>query len=537
MVSKTFIPAPSTTPQLAAFFEDVPVEEFTALRFFRFMKFKSDERQLASHRYKELYKHALSTCEPQALRNMVADWSSGKRERDKFWSDLKAAEDREARLSEHISSIESDVMERGEIVSKNLTKKVASTCSTAKGPEISSSSSIATSSFSSPFVSSSAAAVPRFVRRPGSPTPVPLEQAHIADSVHDSRSRAVLPPGPSTEAQEANSVGGACAAVEGISQKKRLHGSVERWNHGFYDRFQVSESLAQEEFDVAMKDFPEITEDFPELHELKQLLKDDSEYDFDDFMNKLCNLAPNTPVRRFVQGALSSFANYFPRHDIVPDIEEKQGTFDLVCPFVRGALNPFVIESRISEIAIAGNGERKNGSKDYSEKMEKCRRADLTAEDTEGNQIFLGECSAPYEDDKRKLHEDKWKLGRSLKDSWESICRQIVDRKQRPHGDLSLFGVQFFGETLLFMKFDFRGSFRLWEVESCTIPCRKDAFVRKFGSCCKSSLRFVHAVAQEIEQRKSLTFLTAKEKMILARAVRKFEPTTNTPPFKKTYVQ
>ncbi|KAI7818500.1 hypothetical protein BC939DRAFT_522088 [Gamsiella multidivaricata] len=494
MVSKTFIPAPSTTPQLAAFFEDVPVEEFTALRFFRFMKFKSDERQLASHRYKELYKHALSTCEPQALRNMVADWSSGKRERDKFWSDLKAAEDREARLSEHISSIESDVMERGEIVT----------------------------------------AVPRFVRRPGSPTPVPLEQAHIADSVHDSRSRAVLPPGPSTEAQE---VGGACAAVEGISQKKRLHGSVERWNHGFYDRFQVSESLAQEEFDVAMKDFPEITEDFPELHELKQLLKDDSEYDFDDFMNKLCNLAPNTPVRRFVQGALSSFANYFPRHDIVPDIEEKQGTFDLVCPFVRGALNPFVIESRISEIAIAGNGERKNGSKDYSEKMEKCRRADLTAEDTEGNQIFLGECSAPYEDDKRKLHEDKWKLGRSLKDSWESICRQIVDRKQRPHGDLSLFGVQFFGETLLFMKFDFRGSFRLWEVESCTIPCRKDAFVRKFGSCCKSSLRFVHAVAQEIEQRKSLTFLTAKEKMILARAVRKFEPTTNTPPFKKTYVQ
>ena len=228
-------------------------------------------------------------------------------------------------------------------------------------------------------------------------------------------------------------------------------------------------------------------------------------------------------------------SRYFPRKTTIPALEEKQGMFAILCPFIQGALDVYHIESFMSEIAITASGERKNADKDYGERMEKSRRADMIAVDSEDNQIFLSECSSIYEKDKRKFAEDKWKLGRALKDSWDSTVRKVV-QSYHPHQDLATFGIQFFSHRLVFYKMDFRGEYRLWQVDSCDIPLQMNTgFEKKFRASCRNSLCFAHMVAEEIRVRGALPFLSMKEKIILGRAAQRIKPTTDSPPFKKAH--
>ncbi|KAG0357278.1 hypothetical protein BG005_003765 [Podila minutissima] len=62
---------------------------------------------------------------------MTADWNNGKKERAAYWKELQAeevelqaAEEENERLQRHVRQIEADVMERSDIVSSVLTKKV-----------------------------------------------------------------------------------------------------------------------------------------------------------------------------------------------------------------------------------------------------------------------------------------------------------------------------------------------------------------------------------------------------------------------------
>ncbi|KAF9279868.1 hypothetical protein BGZ74_002727 [Mortierella antarctica] len=62
---------------------------------------------------------------------MTADWHNGKNERATYWKELRAeeaelqaAEEENKRLQQHVRQIEADVMERSDIVSSVLTKKV-----------------------------------------------------------------------------------------------------------------------------------------------------------------------------------------------------------------------------------------------------------------------------------------------------------------------------------------------------------------------------------------------------------------------------
>jgi len=50
--------------------------------------------------------------------------------------------------------------------------------------------------------------------------------------------------------------------------------------------------------------------------------------------------------------------------------------------------------------------------------------SDITGNDAMGNQVFLAECSKAYEKDKRKFKDDRWKLARAIKDSWDSGCQE-----------------------------------------------------------------------------------------------------------------
>ncbi|KAF9123046.1 hypothetical protein BGW39_009306 [Mortierella sp. 14UC] len=292
-------------------------------------------------------------------------------------------------------------------------------------------------------------------------------------------------------------------------------------------------TLDDQDLETILEDQPTLTEEFKELIELDELLGEDCS--FEAITERIFNTPLNTPVRRFLYGIVHAYSRYFPRKTAIPALEEKQGMFAILCPFIQGALDVYHIESFMSEIAITASGERKNADKDYGERMEKSRRADMIAVDSEDNQIFLSECSAIYEKDKRKSVEDKWKLGRAMKDSWDSTVRKVV-QSYHPHRDLATFGIQFFSHRLVFYKMDFRGEYRFWQMDSCDIPLQMNAttgFEKKFRASCRNSLCFAQMVAEEIRVRDALPFLSMKEKIILGRAAQRIKPTTDSPPFKK----
>ncbi|KAG0280741.1 hypothetical protein BGZ95_008888 [Linnemannia exigua] len=292
-------------------------------------------------------------------------------------------------------------------------------------------------------------------------------------------------------------------------------------------------TLDDRDLEAILEDQPALTEEFKELAELDELLGDNCS--FETISERVFNTPLNTPVKRFLYGIVHAYSRYFPRKTAIPALEEKQGMFAILCPYIQGALDVYHIESFMSEIAITASGERKNAHKDYGERMEKSRRADMIAVDSEDNQIFLSECSSIYEKDKRKFVEDKWKLGRAMKDSWDSTVRKVV-QSYHPHQDLATFGIQFFSHRLVFYKMDYRGEYRFWQVDSCDIPLQMNTtsgFEKKLRASCRSVLCFAHMVADEIRVRGTLPFLSMKEKIILGRAAQRIKPTTESPPFKK----
>ncbi|KAF9582371.1 hypothetical protein BGW38_000291, partial [Lunasporangiospora selenospora] len=137
---KTFIRAPTSAPHLQDFFEEVPVEKFTAISFFTFNEFAYSDRQTASTEYKEkVYDYAFSKCPASVTKAMSADWSRGKTLRSSYWKDVQAKEEEDKRLQRHMSNMEADVIDRSEISSSILTKKFKASAESA-GVQISSTS-------------------------------------------------------------------------------------------------------------------------------------------------------------------------------------------------------------------------------------------------------------------------------------------------------------------------------------------------------------------------------------------------------------
>ncbi|KAF8933202.1 hypothetical protein BGZ58_006507 [Dissophora ornata] len=249
------------------------------------------------------------------------------------------------------------------------------------------------------------------------------------------------------------------------------------------------------EFDVILKDIPSLSGNL-EMKELDELL--DEQRSYEELQDKVFNTPPNTPVRRFLFRVVDSYSRYFPKHSYIPRIE----------------------------IAIIGTGERRNASMDPTDKMKKCKRADITGNDTRGNQVFLAECSMLYEKDIRKKREDRRKLARSMKDSWDSAAKKLAE-SHLPHDDLSVFGLQFFDEKLTFLKLDYRAHYRLWQVDTSNLPTQTSNFHERAAICCKTALMFARAVAEEVRQRKELPALSPRDVLSLTRVTDKLTRTTD----------
>jgi hypothetical protein len=113
--------------------------------------------------------------------------------------------------------------------------------------------------------------------------------------------------------------------------------------------------------------------------ELKSLLGDVCTYEA--FQERVFNIAPNTPIRRFLFRILDAYSRYFPKHKDIPRLLERQAMFDLLCPFIRGALLVYDVKSDISGIPILGSGVRRNIGKEESDKLSRCLLADITGDD------------------------------------------------------------------------------------------------------------------------------------------------------------
>jgi hypothetical protein len=100
-----------------------------------------------------------------------------------------------------------------------------------------------------------------------------------------------------------------------------------------------------------------------------------------------------------------------------------------------------------------------------------------------GNQVFLAECSKFYEKDDRRFQEDRRKLARAMKDSWDLAVRKLAEEHSRPHEGLCVYGLQFFDEKIDFFKLDYRGHYRLWLIDSARLPMHHDNFFHKTAAC------------------------------------------------------
>ncbi|KAF9426711.1 hypothetical protein BGZ76_002643 [Entomortierella beljakovae] len=284
------------------------------------------------------------------------------------------------------------------------------------------------------------------------------------------------------------------------------------------------DGLSDTAFNAVLVDFPTCEGVPDDLEELELLFGDTCSYE--QLQDRVFNVAPNTPIRRFMFRILDSYSRYFPKHKDIPHLLERQAMFDLLCPFIRGALLVYNIESDLSEIAIIGSGVRKNIGKEASDKLSRCRLADITGNDGMGNQVFLAECSKIYEKDIRKFKEDRWKLARAMKDSWDSAVRKLAE-DHRPHENLSVYGLHYFDEKLVFMKLDYRGHYRLWQIDSAPLPMRHHDFFDMSATCSKVALKFASAIAKEIGQRKKQPTISPIGVLSLSRAARSLKRTTN----------
>ncbi|KAG0007228.1 hypothetical protein BGZ80_004920 [Entomortierella chlamydospora] len=286
-------------------------------------------------------------------------------------------------------------------------------------------------------------------------------------------------------------------------------------------------SLSDETYTEAMEDMPTLDFGLEEIKELKIIME--PECSFEELRDRIYGMPLDTPVRRYVYGVIESYAAFFDDNSVVPELEEKQGMFDVICPFVRGAFRVFRVPSNISEIAIMATGERRNFNQNYEDRLRNCKRADIVAADKDGIQIFLAECAMLHEKDVRKFTEDRWKVARCMKDIWDFGMRRTT-QVQSPHENFSTFGLHSFGQELHFLQLDFRSSYRLWEIETCRVPLEIAGFWKKMITCCQTSLAFTKAVITEVERRKGQEMLSQKERLSLMRTANNIPRTTVSPP-------
>ncbi|KAF9355029.1 hypothetical protein BGX26_007059 [Mortierella sp. AD094] len=122
--NKTYISAPANAPQLEKYCRAVPVEEMTAISFYKFHDFKQSEQQKARHLYRNvLLEHAFKMCNSDITHATKFDWEQGKETRKDYWLELMYKEE-QLKIEQEAGRSKEEVKIQAEITVNCTTSRV-----------------------------------------------------------------------------------------------------------------------------------------------------------------------------------------------------------------------------------------------------------------------------------------------------------------------------------------------------------------------------------------------------------------------------
>ncbi|KAF9919045.1 hypothetical protein FBU30_011181 [Linnemannia zychae] len=252
---------------------------------------------------------------------------------------------------------------------------------------------------------------------------------------------------------------------------------------------------------------PSVEERWPTLQPILSRICPSSNTDntYDTMVAALKDEDHHDPLVMFLENVAFSYSHYFTFSDELPHtLGEREGFGFLTWTFIRGALTLVGIPSRCFELPIVGSKERKNHGRDLSVEAEvQASMADAVAL-SEGHQIYLAEAGLIHNPKLDKEPQDKFKLARCLRDSWNSQIRSIA-RESIPPTGLTVFGSTSFRDETKFLALDYVGTYRLRQMGRMLIPLRKSHFAKRVEACVIMSLRFALNIREEIVRRSCLS--------------------------------
>ncbi|KAF9175966.1 hypothetical protein BGX20_006062 [Mortierella sp. AD010] len=249
---------------------------------------------------------------------------------------------------------------------------------------------------------------------------------------------------------------------------------------------------------------------------------------YDEVTRALMNEDLTDPVVFYLMSII--IAHYFKFHNRIPqDLNEREAFVSFTWCFIRGALTMMNIESRSLEVLITGVEERKNNSKDPRFETKVSGQYADGIGFKEANQIYLAEAARLHQPKEEKLPEDEFKLVRAMRDSWinqlKTACRDSV-----PCRGMIVYGSSSYKDETKIWQMDFRGMFRLFQIDSFLIPQDKADFGRMMKAAALSCIELAIRIQDELCRRESeevpASYPTRVE---LNNALRRIRSTTPTP--------
>ncbi|KAG0216839.1 hypothetical protein BGX31_000451 [Mortierella sp. GBA43] len=215
------------------------------------------------------------------------------------------------------------------------------------------------------------------------------------------------------------------------------------------------------------------------------------------------------PIVKYCTAVVSSYMHHFTFGNAVSrDVNEREAFVDCTWCFIRGALTIAKIPSRMLEVQIDGNKDRKEETKNGA-RQSTPRKADGVGL-FNSNQIYVAEAARVYGAALDKKSDDAWKVKRAMRDSWVSQLRRICET-ERPTSPLMVFGSTSHLHTTKFYVMDFVGCFRVSLLSSMAVPLESGDFARKMKACILTCLNFAITLMDEMNNRKKTTLIQSEE--------------------------
>ncbi|KAF9417145.1 hypothetical protein BGZ76_004551 [Entomortierella beljakovae] len=252
--------------------------------------------------------------------------------------------------------------------------------------------------------------------------------------------------------------------------------------------------------------------------------------DFDEISLAVKREDLTDPVAFYLISIIVSYSHYFEFHSELPlDINEREGFIGFTWTFIRGGLTMAKVETRSLEVIITGVEERKNIGRDLRFELKQTGSFADGVAFCGPNQIYLAEASILHNPKSEKQLEDEFKLVRAMRDSWISqvtaTCRESI-----PPRGVTVFGSSSFKDETKIWMMDFKGMFRLFQIDSFVIPQKKKNFGKKLKAAAMSSIELAVRIKLELKKRELETVPASfKQRVELCEALQDIQSTSSTP--------